>query len=211
SLWSSLPHSDIFDPDFLTAMDCHDPLTVARTHFSAAPAQDFLNRWLYLDLKMTIGDNDLRKVTVMSRLAGITPRYPLLDPALAEFSGTIPARLKVKRSHLRYLFKKAMAGILPPEIIAKRKHGFGLPYSMWLAENEGLRSFTLDTLGSARFRGRSYFRKGFVEWLWSQYQNVHRAYYGEIFWILLMLELWHTHQHDSAEVSRATAIAQPAY
>jgi len=213
SFLSSLPHSEIFDIDFLAAVHGNDPLTPARNHFATAPAGDLLNRWLYLDLKMTITDNDLRKVSVMSRLAGVTPRYPLLDPALVEFTGTIPAELKVRGSDLRYLFKKAMAGILPPEIIKKHKHGFGLPYAVWLGDHGPLRDFTLDILGSDRFRHRGYFRKGLTEWLWSQYENVHRVYYGEILWVLLMLELWHTKQHDPAGETRPDPVvtAQPAY
>ena len=59
--------------------------------------------------KITIADNDLRKVMMMSRLAGVTPRFPFLNPDLAEFTGTIPAALKVRGTQLRYLFKKAMA------------------------------------------------------------------------------------------------------
>jgi asparagine synthase (glutamine-hydrolysing) len=202
TLLSSVPGPELFTADFLAAVDGHHPLTPARNYFSSAPAQTDLNRWLYLDLKTTISDNDLRKVTVMSRLAGVTPRYPLLDPALAEFTGTIPARLKVKGPQLRYLFKKAMAGVLPPEIIAKRKHGFGLPYCVWLREHESLRNFTLDTLGSARFQQRGYFRKGVIEWLWSQYENVHQRYYGDLLWVFLMLELWHLKQHDTARETR---------
>jgi asparagine synthase (glutamine-hydrolysing) len=171
-------------------------LEPARRHFRTAPAQTDLNRWLYLDLKIIIADNDLRKVTTMSRLAGITARYPLLDPTLAEFSGTIPTDLKVRGTQLRYLFKKAMSSVLPAEIITKSKHGFGLPYSVWLAEHKPLRDFTFDVLGSDRCRQRGYFRRDLLEWLWSQYQTVHRAYYGDLLWVFMMLELWHLTQAD---------------
>ena len=140
SLISSVPGRELFTTDFLATL-AEDPLTVARKHFSAAPAQSDLNRWLYLDLKIIITDNDVRKVTTMSRLAGVTTRYPFLDPDLAEFTGTIPTSLKVRGSRLRYLFKKAMQDVLPPEIITKTKHGFGLPYSVWLADSRSLRDF----------------------------------------------------------------------
>jgi asparagine synthase (glutamine-hydrolysing) len=173
-------------------------LSPARTHFIGAPARNDLNRWLYLDLKITITDNDLRKVTTMSQLAGVSARYPLLEPTLAEFTGTIPAGLKVKGRQLRYLFKKAMSGVLPPAILTKRKHGFGLPYSVWLSEHKGLRDFTFDVLGSARCRQRGYFRSDLLEWLWSKYETEHRAFYGEMLWVFMMLELWHIRQHDQA-------------
>lgn len=209
SLISSLPGPELFTSDFLKIVNGEEPLTAARTHFRRAPAQSELNRWLYLDLKITIADNDLRKVASMSRLAGVKARFPLLNPALAEFTGTIPPELKVKGTRLRYLFKKAMSDLLPRDIVTKTKHGFGLPYSVWLAESKQLRDFTFDILRSASCRQRGYFRSGLIDWLWSQYESVHRAYYGEILWILLMLELWHV-KHSQSRVDEdhqaATAV-----
>jgi asparagine synthase (glutamine-hydrolysing) len=205
SLISSLPGRELFTGDFLNAVKDCDPMATARTHFYSAPAQSELNRWLYLDLKITIADNDLRKVTAMSRLAGVTTRFPLLDPALAEFTGRIPPDLKVRGSRLRYLFKKAMEELLPQDIIRKSKHGFGLPYSVWLADSVLLRDFTFDILGSRRCLQRGYFRSGLLNWLWSQYQSVHRDYYGEILWMLLMLELWHVTHADARSGEEVSA------
>jgi asparagine synthase (glutamine-hydrolysing) len=198
SLVSSVPSRDLFTSDYLKVLGVNDSLIPARRHFHAATAQSDLNRWLYMDLKLIITDNDLRKVTTMSRLAGVTPRYPLLDPTLATFTGTIPAKLKVRGSQLRYLFKKAMHDVLPPEIIGKTKHGFGLPYSVWVGENKSLREFTFDVLGSSRCRERGYFRRDLLEWLWLQYENVHRPFYGGVLWEFLMLELWHVLQRDGS-------------
>jgi asparagine synthase (glutamine-hydrolysing) len=195
SLISSVPANELFTNDFVAAVN-DDPLRTARNHFSTAPANNDLNRWLYLDLKITITDNDVRKVTTMSRLAGITTRYPFLHPDLAEFTGTIPVDMKVRGSRLRYLFKRAMQDLLPQQIIKKTKHGFGLPYSVWLADSRHLRDFTFDVLGSARCRQRGYFRSHLLEQIWSKYETVHRGYYGEILWILLMLELWHVNHAD---------------
>jgi asparagine synthase (glutamine-hydrolysing) len=197
SLRSSIPAIELFTFDFLSESGGCDPLQLARDRFNAAPAHDELNRWLYMDLKITIAENDLRKVSTMSQLAGVTPRYPFLDPELAEFTGTIPSRLKVKGSRLRYLFKMAMADVLPREIIQKKKHGFGLPFSVWLGKQRSLREFIFDALGSARCRQRGYFRSDLLEWLWQQYESVHRRYYGELLWLFLMLELWHLEHYDS--------------
>ena len=138
SLLSSVPRTELFTFDFLSETLTSDPLQPARKHFNAAPADNDLDRWLYLDLQIIIAENDLQKVTTMSQLAGVTARYPLLHPELAEFTGTIPAHLRVKGSRLRYLFKKAMAEVLPSEIIKKTKHGFGLPYSVWVGKHRTL-------------------------------------------------------------------------
>jgi asparagine synthase (glutamine-hydrolysing) len=208
SLVQSVPGGEVFTGDFLAAVREQDPTATARNHFYSACAKTDLDRWLYLDLKITIADNDLRKVTTMSRLAGVTPRFPFLNPELAEFTGRIPSELKVRGTQLRYLFKKAMASLLPQEIIKKKKHGFGLPYSVWLADSKPLRDFTFDVLRSTRCRQRGYFRPGLSEWLWSQYEAVHRLYYGEILWMLLMLELWHVSHTDTRVEMAAVASAE---
>jgi len=201
SLLSSVPSSDLLTHDFMKSIGANHFNSPARRHYADAPSKDDLNRWLYLDLKITITDNDLRKVTPMTQLAGVTVRYPLLDPALAELTGKIPPGLKVKKSQLRYLFKKAMSDVLPPEILTKKKHGFGLPYAVWVGEDKPLRDFTFDVLGSDRCRQRGYFRPDLLEWLWSRYETEHRGYYGEILWVFMMLELWHVvHRDESARL-----------
>jgi len=210
SLISSIRRRDIFADDFMAGLEGHEPLTAARAHFFDAVADNDLNRWLYLDLKITIGDNDLRKVMTMSQLCGVMPRFPLLNPDLAEFTGRIPSALKVHGSQLRYLFKRAMKDLLPAEIISKSKHGFGLPYSVWLADSKPLRDFTFDALGSARSRQRGYFQPGLLDWIWSQYQSVHRGYYGEILWLLLMLELWHVAHVDAVKKTEDLSLAAHA-
>ena len=87
---------------------------------------------MHLDLKQTLADNDLRKVSRMCEVAGLEARYPLLDEALVEFAGEIPASLKIKGLKLRYFFKQALKEFLPPQTITKTKHGFGLPFGLWL-------------------------------------------------------------------------------
>jgi asparagine synthase (glutamine-hydrolysing) len=186
-----IPAGELFSADFLAKVGELDLLEPARRHFRRAPASSELNRWLYLDLKITITDNDLRKVTPMTELTGLTVRYPLLDPGLAEFSGRLPTNFKVRNNQLRFGFKKAMSNLLPADIIKKTKHGFGLPYSAWLGEHSLLKEFTFDTLGSERARQRGYFREDLLEWLWSGYQGIHRGFFGDALWVFLLLELWH--------------------
>jgi asparagine synthase (glutamine-hydrolysing) len=196
---STVDRDELFSPSFQASLTGMEALAPARRHFRSARAACDLNRWLYLDLKITITDNDLRKVTPMTELAGVVPRYPLLDPVLAEFSGTVPARLKVRGTRLRYLFKQAMTGFLPPEILTKKKHGFGLPFSVWLGEHQALREFVFDILGSSRARERGYLRRDLLEWLMSCRQSDSPIYYGDVLWVFLMLELWQISAFQSLE------------
>src|SRR5208283_1812036 len=122
---------EIFEPDFLEQVPEPASLAIAEQHFHSARASSELNRLLYLDVKMTLADNDLRKVSGTAEIAGVNIRYPLLDERLAELSGQIPASLKLKGFEKRYIFKEAMKGILPKKVLFKKKHGFGVPLAQW--------------------------------------------------------------------------------
>ncbi|MCI0621705.1 MAG: asparagine synthase (glutamine-hydrolyzing) [Acidobacteria bacterium] len=182
---------EIFSKDFLATIDRDSPLSLAREYYEGAGVTSMLNRLLHIDLKIIITDNDLRKVTRMCELANVRVRYPMLDLDLVEFTGTIPAPLKVKGFDKRHIFKEAFRGFLPPEIIAKKKHGFGLPISPWLRKTSRLRELAQDTLLSQASLQRGYFKPGFLEHLFELHRNDQSNFFGDNLWVFLMLELWH--------------------
>jgi len=189
-LFLSLPPEEIFEDGFLQQIGTDHWLAIPEAHFARANASCELNRILYLDVKMTLADNDLRKVSGTAELAGVNVRYPLLDDRLAEFSGRIPASLKMKGFEKRYIFKQAMKEILPQKVLYKKKHGFGVPLAQWLFQNPRMRELTQDLLHDSRTRQRGYFRPSFIQRL----TGLHQAepnFYGEVVWYLVALELWH--------------------
>lgn len=199
----SMPPEEVFEDDFLQKVGKSDWLEIPNRHFQAARATSELNRIMYLDVKMTLADNDLRKVSNTAELAGVNVRYPLLDDRLAELSGRIPARLKLKGFDKRYIFKQAMKGILPDRILNKKKHGFGVPLAQWLLGDPRMSELLQDTMHDSRTRQRGYFRPQFFERLLSLHKQ-QPNFYGEIVWYLMALELWHR-QH--LERSRDTVHA----
>src|SRR5579863_9408392 len=142
-----------------------DLLSTVRRHHRSAPATTELNRLLYVDVKMTLGDDDLPKVTRTAELAGIRVRFPYLDHELAEFSGRLPASLKVRLLEKRYLFKRATRNLLPEAILKKKKHGFGLPIGFWLKSDPHWHAWAKEVLYDPRTYQRGYFRREFVEQL----------------------------------------------
>jgi asparagine synthase (glutamine-hydrolysing) len=184
------PLDEIFEGDFLESLRDYSVLEIPSKYYWKGPAQDPLDRLLYLDVKITLGDNDLPKVTRMSELAGIQPRFPLLDRSVAEISGDIPAGLKVKGIEKRYLFKRAFRELLPIEVIKKKKHGFGIPVAVWMKSHPGMRELTRDVLLSPRTYQRGYIRRSFVEDLMRKHETDETAFYGDTLWTFLTLELW---------------------
>lgn len=187
---------DVFEGDFLRSLDGYSVLNTPARHYDRAPARDHIDRLLYVDMKTTIGDNDLPKVTCAAGLAGVRPRFPFLDRSVAEFSGHIPARLKVKGLEKRYLFKQAFRNLLPAEIVKKKKHGFGVPVALWMKSDPRMRELAWDTLLSARARDRGYFRPAFIRDLLHRHETEEGTYHGDILWTFLMLELWHRQAVD---------------
>ncbi len=200
---SALGKEAIFSPEFLSSINGYDPVAWARELYNTVQAEDELNKLLYLDMKFTITDNDLRKVNAVSEKAGLRVAYPLLDHKLVDFAATIPASLKVKGKILRYLFKKAFAGFLPAEVIHKKKHGFGLPIGLWIRTKESIASYVRETLLSSDCTIKPFFRTGFVEDLFDLHKSTGSAFYGDILWLLLALELWHK------SVKKNPAVAVP--
>jgi asparagine synthase (glutamine-hydrolysing) len=179
---------EVLEPDVLARIDTDDPICLEREIYARPHDASALNRMLYLDWQFTLADNDLRKVSRACDLAGVEVSYPLLDDEVVEFSNRIPSSQKLRHGRLRHFYKEATKGFLPPEIIAKKKHGFGLPFGVWLVEHEGLKQLAYDSLLSLKRRGL--LRPTFIDDAIAKHAGDHASYYGELVWVLMVLELW---------------------
>ncbi|NTV12103.1 MAG: hypothetical protein HGA47_15230, partial [Zoogloea sp.] len=95
---------------------------------------------------------------------------------------------KLRGFQLRWFFKEALRGFLPDEIIAKKKHGFGLPFGVWLTRHAGLKALAMQSLDA--LRGRGIVRDAFIDRLFVELLPRHPAYYGELVWVLMILAQW---------------------
>ena len=182
--------ASVFRPEFLAGIDPDCFLNLAKSLYElAAPAHD-TDRLMYIDMKLTITDNDLRKVTHSAEAVGVRARYPLLDRDLVDFTTSIPATFKVRPGRNRYIFKRAMEGFLPVEIINKSKHGMGLPISPWFRSNPNLSALLRDTLFSGGLKLERYVRPEFIRRMKTSFEQDTTSYYGDNLWVFLILELW---------------------
>jgi len=112
-----------------------------------------LNKMLYLEGKHFLADHNLNYTDKAGMAEGVEIRVPLLDPDLIAFAASLPLSYKQKGRSGKYIFKKAMKGILPEEVIHRPKTGFAAPLRYWL-QNE-LKEMVDDVLspGSIRQRG----------------------------------------------------------
>lgn len=188
NLLARLGPENVFDREFLAEVDTGVPLALLGDEYADAQARSLINRLLALDLKFTLADNDLPKVTRTCDIAGVDVGFPLLHESVVELSAALPASFKVRGSQLRYFFKEALRDFLPQATIAKKKHGFGLPAGLWLRDHPKLRELGGDALAS--LRRRHIFRDDLLDDLMSRRLSEHAAYYGTLAWVLMMLEMW---------------------
>ena len=199
NLLERLGTENVLTPEFLRAVDTARPLTMLTEVYAQAHAATMLNRMLAMDLKFTLADNDLPKVSKTAELAGVDVGYPLLNDELIAFAARLPVKLKLRGTKLRYFFKQALRDFLPREVITKTKHGFGLPIGPWLQHDRALREIACDSLSDIKRRG--IVRPEFVDDLLGTHLPSHPGFYGTMVWLLIMLEQWHKYHVDSAERS----------
>lgn len=188
NLLERLGARNMFTAEFLATVDVQRPRMMLDQAYVGAHAHSLINRMLALDLRFTLADNDLPKVTRACELAGVAVRFPMLDDAVVSFSANLPPRLKLRGTRLRYFFKESLREFLPEAIISKSKHGFGLPFGPWLQTHPPLRQLALDSLADLKKRG--IVRPAFIDELTSAYVHSHAGYYGTMVWVLMMLEQW---------------------
>jgi len=172
----------------VTKVDRDGPITALCETWNAAPCANTLNRMLHLDLKFTLADNDLYKVNTACALAGVDVRYPMLDESVVELAARIPPAHKIRRLRLRAFYKDTLHGFLPAEILRKSKHGFGLPFGLWLSQHKALQTLAGDSLAS--LRRRDIVDPAYLDLLGARHRDQHAVYYGVMIWVLMMLEQW---------------------
>ena len=199
SIFTELNKRSLYTEDFERGLP-NGPVgaLMFRNLASSVDTGDSLDPLLYLDSKTYLPGDILTKVDRMSMAASLEARVPLLDHKLIEFVTSIPASLKMKGLETKYLFKRAMRGIVPSEILNRPKQGFGVPMQEWI--NRQLRGRIHETLTDSRTRGRGLFDPAYVKLLLDEHERDRRDH-SPALWALLMLELWHRRFVDSTSAN----------
>ncbi len=184
------------------------PYATSEQYWNAGDAHTLLNKLLYVDTKTYLHEL-LMKQDQMSMAASIESRVPFLDHDLVEFAARMPERMKVRGLTTKYVLRQAMAKVLPPEILTRRKMGFPVPVGPWL---RGPYRFVLDdfVLGP-RARTRGLFDTKTLQRLVASHTSG-EANHSERLWSLINLEMWQRMQFDGEaieDVSRSLARPSP--
>jgi asparagine synthase (glutamine-hydrolysing) len=175
----------LFQPDAWKRLADSDPWRAEAEHLGKVDGS-WLSALQRLDLNSYLPLDILTKVDRMSMANSIEARVPLLDHKLVEFAQTIPPELNLRGRTTKYLFKRAMHGILPDAIIERRKHGFAVPLARWFRGQLG--SFVRELLLSERSRQRGIFNPAYIEELLRRHENGRELDFH--LWTLISFELW---------------------
>ena len=155
-----------------------------------------LDRLTYFDMKVRLAELLLMRVDKMAMAHSIEPRVPFLDHRLVELAYLVPDELKVKGKIGKYVLKKAAEGILPKEIIYRRKQGLNSPIVEWLRDGR-LADYARNTILDAPVMqsDAGFFNRSVVETLIEEHRSG-SANRAKSIWALLVLSLWHSRFFD---------------
>src|SRR3989338_2778743 len=99
---------------------------------TAPVTRDVADQMMALDRRTYLPDDLLAKVDRMSMAHGLEVRVPFLDHAIVEFAAGLPAALSLRGGRTKTVARRALQGLVPPDILGRPKKGFGMPIAEWL-------------------------------------------------------------------------------
>ena len=167
-----------------------------------ASGEDVIDVMLEVDSMMPLPGNLIPKIDIATMAYALEARSPLLDHELMEFAASIPAELKVRGSEKKWIFRQALRGWLPDEILDRPKQGFTVPIGEWFRND--LHDLVRDVLLDPGTLERGYFRPQVVRSMLERHMTGDDTETKPL-WALLMFELWHREFVDSSPMPATLA------
>jgi asparagine synthase (glutamine-hydrolysing) len=155
--------------------------------FLNARGDDALNRMLAVDAQTQLPDDLLLLTDKMSMATSLECRVPLLDHELVELAASMPQEIKVRGGRLKHAMKQAVSDLLPPEVLERKKRGFGTPMGAWLKGE--LAPLLHELLSEASIEARGLFHPAPVRELIAQHE-ANRVDGTDRLLALMNLEIW---------------------
>jgi asparagine synthase (glutamine-hydrolysing) len=154
--------------------------------------RDLVNRMTLVDLNYYLPGDILTKVDRASMAVSLEARVPLLHVPLVEFALALPGSLKLRSGRSKHVFRRAIEGLVPPEVLTHPKRGFAVPLGRWLREELRPR---LEDLAGLEQDLPGLFEGAALRRLVSEHLVRRRDHAGTL-WRLLALRRWLKHLRD---------------
>ena len=175
----------LYSENFLRELGDYRAIEVFRQHARSCPVDDPLSLVQYLDFKTYLPGDILVKVDRASMAHSLEVRCPILDYTYIDWVSGLPPGLKLRQGEGKYIFKKSLEALLPPDVLYRRKMGFAVPLAAWL--RGPLRQRMRERLLGSRADQGGIFSPPAVERLVQQHETGARDH-SAVLWALLMLD-----------------------
>jgi asparagine synthase (glutamine-hydrolysing) len=175
-----------------------DPLELYRARYAETEGAEPLARLQDVDLGIYLVDDLLVKTDRASMAHSLEARVPFCDPVVAELALALPTRHKVRGLAKKRLLRRAVAPLLPGEIVRGRKQGFSMPVAAWLRGE--LEPFARDILAAGTVARQGLLRPEAVTRLLDEHVSG-RSDLSRQLWGLISLTMW---------LDRYAAVPEPA-
>lgn len=165
---------------------------------SRATGLDPLNRVLFLNARTYLLDDLNVKMDRACMAASLEARAPFLDTALMEYAFMLPGALKLRGASFKWILKRAMADLLPYEVVHRRKMGFGVPLGAWFRGS--LKEALNERLLAEGALVHEYVRREAIAKLLEEH-HAGRRDLGLVFWSLWLLEVWLRGRHHAQDLA----------
>ncbi len=160
----------------------------AREMLEQCDAASEIEQMQYLDMNFYMAEDILTKVDRASMAVSLETRAPFLDPRIGQFAASIPLDYKLRGSKGKYILKRSLEGLLPDEILHRKKKGFGIPIAEWLKGR--LNPLMHDLLAPERLKEQGLFNAAYVQTLIAEHEKGIASHHKQL-WTLLVFQLWH--------------------
>jgi asparagine synthase (glutamine-hydrolysing) len=181
--WSRL--AKVLSPEWMAGHDA--PSAFIERHFGRPGAETAVDAALRTDSTVMLVDDPVKRVDNMTMAWGLEARVPFLDHELVEFAGRIPPELKLADGG-KGVLKRAARGVVPDEVIDRRKGYFPVPAIRTLEGGTLARVKAALTDPCAVRRGL--FDSDVVETLLADPNEHHTPLRSNVLWQLGLLEMW---------------------
>lgn len=175
---------NILSPDFLNRIGNYTSFSPFQALYDSFSSNENLGSYSWMtssDLLFRLPDLLLARLDRMMMAASVEGRYPFLDTELIEYAMKIPPHLKNKNNQEKYILKKAFEGILPHEIIYRKKDSFTVPMAQ-LYKNKEYKDSCMVAIHKFN-ESAGVFSENYMK----QVKNLS----SEHLWNLSILALWH--------------------
>ncbi|MFH5181948.1 asparagine synthase (glutamine-hydrolyzing) [Paenibacillus sp. TAB 01] len=179
-----------------------NPQQIAQQFYNKTQHLDPVTRMQYIDMNLWLPGDILMKADKMTMAHSLELRVPFLDVELYEVARKIPVQYRIAEGTTKYIFRKAMEGLIPDFILNRPKLGFPVPLRDWLKGNQG--KVILEQIEASGIE--DYINTGTVRQMLAKHQSGQGDYARRI-WTIYMFALWHvTYMEELPKPSLATAL-----